>query len=218
MDESPSTIVWDVPIRLFHWLLAGLITFSWWSAEYDHLDWHIASGLSILFLILFRLMWGFIGSSTARFGHFVKGPRAVLGYLKGTAPAQAGHNPLGALSVLALLLIVALQVATGLLSTDTDSVQSGPLSHWVDYDTSRSAADIHELGFYVLLALIIIHVLAIALYFIVKKRNLVRAMITGRDAAHAAGTGFRSAGVVRLVVAGVIAGALTSWVARGAPL
>src|SRR5256885_13842207 len=109
--EAP---VWDVPVRLVHWLLAALIAFSWWSVKNHHTDWHIWSGCAILTLLIFRLLWGFVGSSTARFANFVRGPRAVAGFLRGQW-AGVGHNPLGALSVLALFAAVAVQVGLGLV-------------------------------------------------------------------------------------------------------
>ena len=92
--------IWDLPTRLFHWTLAALIAFSWWTAEEHHDDLHLYSGFAILSLLLFRILWGLVGSSTARFVNFVRGPRAVSGYLRGSW-AGIGHNPLGALSVIA---------------------------------------------------------------------------------------------------------------------
>ena len=109
--------VWDLPVRLVHWLLAVLIAFSWWTVHNHHTDWHIWSGCAILTLLLFRLLWGFVGSSTARFASFVRGPRAVADYLRGSWTG-IGHNPLGALSVIALLVAVAVQVSLGLVAED----------------------------------------------------------------------------------------------------
>ena len=104
--------VWDLPVRLVHWLLAALIAFSWWSVNYHHTDWHIWSGFAILTLLLFRLLWGLFGSSTARFANFVRGPKAVGRYLRGQW-SGIGHNPLGALSIIALFAAVAVQVGLG---------------------------------------------------------------------------------------------------------
>src|SRR5689334_5247371 len=103
--------IWDLPIRLFHWLLVGLIGFSWWSAEFGRTDLHIWSGIAILTLLIFRLLWGFFGSSTARFSSFVRGPKKVVGYLRDRDSWRAaGHTPLAALSILSLLVLVASQV------------------------------------------------------------------------------------------------------------
>src|SRR3954447_13725279 len=98
--------VWDLPVRLVHWLLAALIAFSWWSVHNHHTDWHIWSGCAILTLLIFRVLWGFFGSSTARFASFVRGPKTVLAYLRGQW-SGIGHTPLGGISVVALLGAVA---------------------------------------------------------------------------------------------------------------
>ncbi|HEX7929290.1 MAG TPA: cytochrome b/b6 domain-containing protein, partial [Sphingomicrobium sp.] len=113
--------IWDLPVRLFHWVLVGLIAFAWWSAEYHYDDLHIWSGIAVLTLLIFRILWGFFGSSTARFANFVRGPRAVFGYLRGDWRG-VGHNPLGALSVVALLGLVSLQVGLGLFASDEDGL------------------------------------------------------------------------------------------------
>ena len=146
--------VWDLPVRLVHWLLAGLIAFSWWSVHNHHTDWHIWSGCAILTLLIFRLLWGFVGSSTARFSNFVRGPKAVLAYLRG-GWSGIGHTPLGALSVLALFGALAIQVGLGLISEDEDGIYIGPLSGLVSIDTSDKARDLHELWFNVILGLIV---------------------------------------------------------------
>ena len=130
--------IWDVPTRLFHWTLVGLIGFSWWSAEEEHLDWHLWSGLAILSLLIFRLLWGLVGSSTARFANFVRGPKSILAYLKdmkGWRPI--GHSPLGALSVLAMLAAIAVQVGLGLFAIDKDGLYEGPLAYLVSLDASE---------------------------------------------------------------------------------
>ncbi|MDQ3471525.1 MAG: hypothetical protein M3428_03995, partial [Pseudomonadota bacterium] len=96
---APKVAVWDLPTRLFHWLLVALLVFSWWTAEQGRSEWHLYSGYGILSLLLFRLMWGFVGSSTARFRNFTRGPRDVLGYVRGMRDwSGIGHTPLGALA------------------------------------------------------------------------------------------------------------------------
>ncbi|MGZ2410800.1 cytochrome b [Sphingomonas sp. F9_3S_D5_B_2] len=172
--------VWDLPIRLVHWLLGALIAFSWWSVEYNHTAWHIWSGCAILTLLIFRLLWGMFGSSTARFTGFVRGPAAIREYLQGRWTG-IGHNPLGALSVLALLGDTALQVALGLVAQDEDGIYAGPLSGLVSSDTSDTARAIHEVNFYILLALIALHVAAI-LFYRLRGHHLLKGMLTGKSA------------------------------------
>ena len=171
--------VWDLPIRLFHWTLAGLIGFSWYSAEEQMLDWHLRSGMAILFLLIFRILWGFFGSSTARFSQFVKGPAAVLAYVKGKAASGLGHNPLGALSVIGLLGVTALQTALGLFAEDNDGLMAGPLSLKISPDLAGTLTELHEALFNVLLALIVLHLAAI-IYYAIRGKLLVGPMITGK--------------------------------------
>ena len=174
--------VWDAPVRLFHWLLIALIAFSWWSAENHAMDWHRRSGCAILALLVFRLFWGFAGGRTARFAQFVRGPRAVIGYLREpvAAPAAPGHNPLGGWSVVAMLATLATMVTAGLFSVDVDGLESGPLADYVSFDAGRLAAKAHGTVFNVLLALIALHVLAVGFYLVVRRRNLIGPMIHGR--------------------------------------
>lgn len=173
--------IWDLPVRLFHWSLAVLIVLSWWSAENDELDLHIYSGLAILSLIIFRLLWGVFGSSTANFRTFIAGPRVVIGYIRNSAAwKEIGHSPLGAASVLAMLVVLKLQVATGLLNADDDGLAEGPLSLAVSERTVELAHEAHEWLWNALLALILLHIAAIAFYHFIQKKNLVGPMITGK--------------------------------------
>lgn len=208
--------VWDLPTRLFHWLLVMLFAFSWWSAEQREMDLHRWSGLGVLALVAFRLVWGVIGGSTARFASFVRSPLRVIGYLTGKAPhSGAGHNPLGGWSVLALLGVIALQLLSGLFAVDTDGLESGYLSHLVTFEQGRQAADVHEIAFNLAMILIAVHLLAIAFYRVVKRRNLVAPMVTGRDGElDPAGQGLVPAGPVRFLIAATLAAALAWWVAN----
>lgn len=172
--------VWDLPTRLSHWAIALLVPLLWWSAEEGRLDIHIPAGLTMLGLVLFRLLWGLIGGSTARFVGFVRGPRAILAYLKSAAPGAPGHNPLGAVSVVAMLAALAAQVGLGLFASDEDGLSPGPLAHLVSYDLSERITDLHETLFNLLLALIALHLAAVLFYLIVRRRNLVGPMVTGR--------------------------------------
>ena len=213
---SAPVPVWDRPVRVVHWLVALLIPVSWYTAENDIMDWHYRSGIAILGLVLFRLIWGVIGSSTARFVGFVKGPRGVADYLRGRSGHVLGHNPLGALSVVGLLGMLSLQVGLGLFASDEDGLNSGPLSHLVSQETAEAAKDWHELGWKVLLVLIVLHVAAILFYLAVKRRNLVRPMITGVTEAPAGTVGMHGGGAVRFLVAVGVAFAVMWWVAAQA--
>ncbi|MGB0722970.1 MAG: cytochrome b/b6 domain-containing protein [Gammaproteobacteria bacterium] len=172
--------VWDLPTRLFHWALVVLILTSWASHELE-VSWaHRWSGYAVLTLILFRIVWGFVGSPTARFSQFIRGPGAVIAYLQGRHPESAGHNPLGALSVVALLLLVGGQAVSGLFTTD-EVLFSGPFLPAVSEATAGRIGWWHETGFNVLLGLIALHISALLYYRFAKGRNLIKAMISGRD-------------------------------------
>ncbi len=210
--------VWDLPTRLFHWTLAALIGFSWWTAEEEKLELHMYSGYAVLTLLLFRLLWGLFGSSTARFRNFVKGPAAVLGYVRDMRGWRAiGHSPLGALSVVALLGPTLLQVATGLINADNDGLYEGPLALSVSTDVVDAAHDVHELLFNVLLVFIAIHVAAILFYRLFLGKKLVGAMIHGRAVIDPdvepmkPGRGW----VALLCLAAALA--ITRWIIAGAP-
>lgn len=179
-DTGPGAPVWDLPVRLFHWSVVALIALSWWSAENAFDRVHFWSGYALLCLLVFRILWGFAGSSTARFATFVKGPAAVAAYLRQGGHDGVGHSPIGALSVVAMLLALLVQISSGLVQIDEDDFVEGPLSGLVGYDTAVLAHDLHESSFYILLALIALHLLAIAYYHLGRGRSLVRPMVTGR--------------------------------------
>jgi len=179
--------VWDLPVRLFHWTLVILIAVSYFSAKAggDWMKLHFWSGYAVLTLLLFRIAWGFVGSTTARFSHFVRGPMAAIEHLKELAgtdrPRDVGHNPLGGAMIVVLLLGLLLQVVAGLFAADTDmGTVSGPLASlapdkWVDRATA-----FHHFWINVLLVLIAVHVLAALTYLVWKRQNLIGAMLTGR--------------------------------------
>jgi cytochrome b len=217
-DAALAIPVWDVPVRLFHWTLVGLIAFSWWSAENERIEVHIWSGLAVLTLLFFRFLWGLFGSSTARFRSFVVGPAAIKNYLRAPAAwTQAGHTPLGALSVLALLSLIAVQVGLGLIISDEDGVHSGPLTNLVAFETSEAARDWHESLFNVLLAFIALHVAAILLYRIVWGKRLTSAMISGRQKAGPGTEPMRPAKWWMALLCVFVSLGLTRWIAGGAP-
>ena len=176
--------LWDGPTRLVHWAVVALVGLSWFTAETGRMEWHRWSGYGVLGLLVFRLFWGFAGSASARFANFVHGPAAVAAYLR-TVRARSpsgipGHNPLGALSVVAILAVLVAQVGFGLFAVDIDGIESGPLSYMVDFDTGRVFAKLHHQSFSVLQVLVVLHVAAVLFYLVYKRENLVAAMITGR--------------------------------------
>ncbi len=189
-----SVCAWDVPTRLFHWTLAALILSAWVSYEFAEdlrdsaLVWHRANGLAVLILIVWRLLWGIWGPPTARFRSFVRAPATVLAYARalvgGRAARYLGHNPLGALMVLALLAAVAVQAGFGLFATDDNDLVGGPLHRLVGEAQNVRAARLHGFVFhFVLLPLVALHVLANGLYTFGKKEPLIQAMVTGRKPA-----------------------------------
>jgi cytochrome b len=215
------TPVWDRATRLVHWSLAPLILFLWWTAQtsVDKMDWHRWAGDAVLGLLVFRLAWGVLGGSTARFSHFVKGPGSALAYLKGLFGKKAGptigHNPLGGWSVVALILTLLAVVAFGLFAEDVDGIESGPLARFVDFDTGRMAAKLHHTAFNVLLWLIGLHLLAIAFYAVFKRENLVGPMVTGRRKLPDGAERLRPAAAWRLVLSLLLAAGAVVLAARG---
>ena len=207
--------VWDLAVRLTHWLQAALIAFCWWSAEYNHLVWHIWAGCAVLTLLIFRLLWGFVGSSTARFSSFVRGPAAVLAYLRGKWRG-IGHTPLGALSVLALLGAVAVEVGLGLIAEDEDGIYTGPLYQLVSIDTSDRAAGLHEAWFKVILVLVGIHIAAIIFYRL-RGKSLVKPMITGRASLEPGTQPMRPGRWWVALICLAIGIGVTRWIIAGAP-
>jgi cytochrome b len=183
-DGTAAIKLWDLPVRLVHWAFVVLLPWLWWTAKNGDIETHLKLGMVMLILVVFRILWGLLGSSSARFGSFVRGPVTVARYLRGLFGKEGepivGHNPLGGLSVVALLLLLAAQVGFGLVAQDTDGLYSGPLNSLVDYDTAEAARGWHELGFNVILAVVALHVLAIVFYLAVKRDNLLGPMITGR--------------------------------------
>jgi cytochrome b len=215
--SKTSVRIWDLPTRLTHWAIVALVMFSWWSANTGHLPWHRLSGDLILSLILFRLTWGMIGSQTARFSAFVRGPAAIMRYVGGGTFAGPGHNPLGALSVIALLAALCLQVGLGLFAVDEDGLEPGPLAKYIDFDTGRAIAKLHHLAFNLLLALVVIHLMAIAFHEF-RRERLIAPMITGRGttADPASTPRFSPAWLAVVVAAG--AAAVAWFVAHGLKL
>ncbi len=174
------TRIWDLPTRLFHWMLAALVAISIITAKVGGLwmDWHMRSGYAILALVVFRVLWGFAGSRYARFATFVRSPRVVLDHLRGRDGHVAGHSPAGALSVVSLLGVLLLQASTGLFTND-GSFTEGPLARLVSRAASDWLSTVHRFGEWALYALVGLHIAAIAYYALLRKSALVGPMITG---------------------------------------
>lgn len=206
--------VWDLPTRLFHWLLAAAVVAAVITGLRGGalMDWHGRIGLFIVGLLAFRLVWGFAGSTYARFGHFFPTPGKIAAYLRGEWRGE-GHNPLGALSVFGLLALLTAQVATGLVGND-DITFTGPLSDLVTKDLSNRMTGIHHLLTNVLYVLVALHVGAILFYAHAKKQNLVRPMVTGWKAG-GEGESARGGGAVAFIVA-LLAAACFVYGASGA--
>lgn len=202
--------VWDLPTRVFHWLLTAGVATQWASAEWNLLsmDWHFRLGYALLVLVLFRIAWGFVGSESARFARFVHGPATVARYLPGlfarTHDAQVGHNPLGGWAVLALLAVLLAQSVSGLFATDDISLY-GPLAERVSSSTASALTTLHRQLTDVLVVLIGVHLVGVAWHALYKREPLVPAMVTGRKplpadpALRFAGTG-RALGVLAVCV------------------
>jgi cytochrome b len=176
--------VWDLPIRLFHWLLVALVITSFVTGNMggNAMQNHVRSGYAILVLLLFRILWGVAGSHTTRFRSFLHSPAAAWRYarqlLKKDYPRHLGHNPLGGWSIVAMLLALMLQAATGLFADD-GILTRGPLALRVSGETSSLLTLVHMLNRYLIVALVALHVLAVLFYLVVKRDNLITPMITG---------------------------------------
>ncbi|UOA10110.1 MULTISPECIES: cytochrome b/b6 domain-containing protein [Methylobacter] len=213
--------IWDLPHRLFHWLLAVSVAASYITAKIGGslIDWHGRLGIFILGLLIFRIIWGFIGSTHSRFSTFFPTFSRLAAYLKGRWQG-IGHNPLGALSVIALLTTVAVQVGTGLFAND-DIAFEGPLFDFVDKSFSNKLTGLHSTTFYVLLGFVVLHIVAIIFYRWVKKTNLVTPMLTGKKeipvalAEAMAITPDKSFGPMRFILSMIISGTVVWGVSGG---
>ncbi|GAB6041219.1 cytochrome b/b6 domain-containing protein [Endothiovibrio diazotrophicus] len=211
MSTSPNP-VWDLPTRLFHWGVVALMAGAWITVELGDMELHRACGYGVLGLVLFRLIWGFVGSRHARFADFVRGPGAVLRYLRG-APAEGhGHNPAGGWSVLLLLALLTVQGISGLFTTDEVLFQ-GPFYPSVSEETAGIIGAIHHLNFNLLLAFVALHVTAVVFYRKVKGVDLVTPMVLGSSAARqgvAPAVPLWRALIVAAVAAGLLAAVLAA--------
>lgn len=210
--------VWDLPVRLFHWSLVVLIPAMYFTAENSEWGWHVRLGHVLLALLIFRVVWGLIGTDTARFARFVKGPGAVLGYFRSfDHKAHKGHTPLGALAVLALLGVVATQVGMGLFAGDPYDGATGPLNPLVGVLTADMITETHEWFVWVVFGMIALHILAVGAYGAFQQQNLIGAMIGGKAEKAPQVEENPPAPWGRALVALAIALGLTAWVWFGAP-
>ncbi|MCZ0961419.1 cytochrome b/b6 domain-containing protein [Paracoccus benzoatiresistens] len=177
--------IWDPALRAFHWTLAILVVANWLLGKIGPSDMtlHFWLGYAVIGLLLFRLVWGFVGPPSARFGQFVRGPRAVLAYagemVRPRPSNWPGHSPIGALAVVAMLVVLILQVITGLFADPEDYINVGPLASQVSSATSRAALRWHHRGADLILILVLLHWAVILFYRLWKRENLVDPMITG---------------------------------------
>ena len=181
--KSAGVVVWDVPTRLFHWTLVVLIALSWISADRGLMKLHLWSGSAMLTLLIFRVSWGFLGSTTARFSDFVAGPARVIGYFRGMARGHtrphAGHNPAGGWMVLVMLMLLLLQACTGLFSNDGLHF-NGPLANEVSAEMSDRLTVLHGNVFNFILLMVWVHVVAVLFYYFVGGENLIAPMVHGK--------------------------------------
>lgn len=217
-EETPKkkrVRLWDLPVRLVHWSLAALLPALWWTWHSGRTQLHEKLGYLTLAILLFRILWGIFGSSTARFVNFVKGPRAIAEHLRGRSLPAVGHNPLGALSVLALLGLMIIEVGLGLFAQDVDGIEAGSLARFVSYDVAERARGWHAMLFNIILAAVAIHLAAILFYLLVKGDDLVGPMVTGRKTFREEVIEPSRASPWRALVAALVAGAAAWWTSTG---
>lgn len=215
LPEIPERIrIWDLPIRLFHWILVALIATLWVSAIRSWMTVHYVCGVTALVLVLFRIVWGFLGSTTARFSDFAATPGRVVAYLRalrrGDDSHHAGHNPAGGWMVMTFLLLILAQAALGLFANNEFDFK-GPLAEWISGKRSDLITRAHVFLFDAILVCIWVHVCAISFYALVKRDNLVGPMLHGTKPVARVPSGLRlkfastaKAGVVLATIAAVV--------------
>jgi cytochrome b len=201
--------VWDAPVRIFHWLIVVLVPACYFTAKAHAFTIHMTLGLTVLALVLFRLIWGLVGSDTARFSRFVKSPAAGLHHLREFArqgpDTEVGHNPAGGWMVLLLLLLLTVQVVSGLGAYSHRADTGGPLSAHLGGAMQGVANLVHSVGVNLIIAAVAVHVAVVVAYAVVRKQNLVRPMLTGKKRLPAATQAPRMASPVLALAVAVIA-------------
>ena len=216
--SAPRTRVWDLPTRLFHWLLAAAVIGMILTGQAGIMEWHFRLGYTVLSLLLFRLAWGFMGGRWSRFSAFVYAPRSVVAYLRGRSHPDhlIGHTPLGALSVFGVLAILLVQVCTGLVADD-EIASAGPLTRFVPGAVVSAATGWHKAeGKWLVIGLVGLHVLAVLFYVGIKRHRLVRPMISGdKLVAQGSAAPSRDDAASRLLalVVFVLCAAFAAWIA-----
>jgi len=186
---NEKVYVWDIGIRLFHGFLIVLLLVSWWTGKEGglYLEYHFWSGYSILTLIVFRVIWGFVGSTTARFDYFIRSPRTVMYFFKDLLRREKyeglSHNPAGSYMVVVLIVILFVQVMTGLFSDD-EIFNEGPFRHYITSNLASELTNLHHIVFNIILVLVATHILAVMWHELVKGERLVWSMITGKKKLH----------------------------------
>jgi cytochrome b len=216
IGKDRSARIWDLPTRVMHWLLVIAIAVCWWTGTHNELEYHLYSGYAALWIVLMRVYWGFAGSSTALFTNFVRGPQAIWNYARTlhwrNTPQTPGHNPLGALSVVAMLGLVLTVVVFGLFAVDVDGLYSGPMSLYVTFKKGRHLAHLHYQWFEYMLWVIGLHLAAVAFYYVHKRHNLVAPMISGKGHAE---DDMKAAPLWRFALGAVIVSAIVWAVTTG---
>ncbi len=219
-EKASTALVWDLPVRIIHWSLLVAVLGAWLTRELegDWFAWHTRFGYAVLVLVLTRVLWGFLGTRHARFAQFVKGPKAILDYLRGASSNPAGHNPLGALMILAMLGMLLLQAVSGLFAND-QVFETGPLFGYVTIETSDRLTSLHKQLFDWIAAAIAVHVAAAFFYLWIRRENLILPMITGRKSLERIPEDERisSSKLWLALVLAAIVGAVLAWIIRSAP-
>ena len=221
---TEKRLVWDLPLRLFHWLLVASIVASYITAKFiDDRQWHFYVGYWTLGLLIFRILWGFLGPRHARFTNFVRSPSAIWLYFKGLfnkgSSPSIGHNPVGGLMVLVMLVLMTLQAVTGLFTTDA-VIWAGPYNPAVSENTASLLSTVHYWNFNFILAAVGLHIAAIVFYAFYKNQNLVVPMLHGHKPAvlvpeHEA---IRSSQLLKALVVSLIAAGFVYWLLAHAPV
>jgi len=187
-DSTTERLVWDLPLRIFHWLLVGSLLASWITAQvgYDVRQYHVWLGFWMIGLLTFRLVWGFVGPRHARFASFFPRPRLLVAHvrdsIRGDDRQSAGHNPAGSLMVFALLILIAAQAISGLF-VDDDIFYAGPYARTASESLADFMSTVHHNAINFVLALVAVHIAAVVYFSVMRKQGLIRAMLTGRKSA-----------------------------------
>ncbi|MGA7538685.1 MAG: cytochrome b/b6 domain-containing protein [Steroidobacteraceae bacterium] len=213
--RTRRVLVWDVPTRLFHWLMVVLVAGAYLTERLNSMDWHVRIGEALLALVVFRLLWGWVGSGTARFGSFLASPAAALVHLRRMfrreTDSQVGHNPAGGWMVLVLLALLLSEALSGVY-VNNDVANQGPLTNWVPASVANAITDLHAVLWDVLLAAVAVHISAIAFYA-AKGQHVLRPMLTGHKILPLGTSGPRLASnwlALALLAAGALIAALAS--------